>query len=136
MIYTCIKAVTQKDQSLWTPAYLFFAVAFLILFNALVSFLIRASTILYLPLTPLGLPLTPRFAPVATTIFFSFIFSRPCARLITLPTARAFSAMFRSSASITPSAFRLAFSILCTSLNFFLAFASATFLIGRASRAR
>lgn len=119
-----------------TILYLLLLPAFLILFNALTSFLILASRILYLPLTPVGLPLTPLLTPLATTIFFSLAFSLPlAARASILLTCLAFSPSPISSLSMTPSAFFLAFSILATAFIFFLPLASATFLMGLASNA-
>jgi hypothetical protein len=58
--------------------YLFFFLA--ILFNALISFFIRGSTILYRPLTPLGRPWMPRLTPVALmTLTGGFLFLRAAA---------------------------------------------------------
>ena len=100
------------------------------------SFLIRASTMVYRPLTPFGLPLIPLCGPLATTSLISFFFWEDRPLRMTFSICCAFSRSVISVVSLTPSAFFIAFSKRRAALIFFRALASAIFLIGRASRER
>src|SRR6266536_6686839 len=128
--------VSINYLSIQPGRHLFHFLFFAALFSPFTSFFNLASTILYLPLTPLGLPAIPLLPPLATTTLtccFGFFFA---ALLINFIILVAFSFSVIPSLPSNNSLFFLSFSKRCAALNFFLSLASRTFLMGRALRAR